>query len=199
MFLVLFFLLMNDFVSFSMGQTKEKMEKNMSAAENMGTPEALVYQTVSYQVKPIASAPRFEKIYTIAEKRCANITETDKEVLCRIVQAEAGGEDAMGKQMVADVVLNRVKCDKFPDTVEDVVFQKSGNKAQFSPIADGRYYKVSVSQETQEAVEKALEGTDSTNGALYFVAAAKANAGNLSWFQRCLTLAASHGNHDFYK
>ena len=58
----------------------------------------------------------------------------DYNVLLKIVEAEAGGEDLIGKIMVANVILNRVNSDRFPNNVTDVVYQKS----QFSPISDGR-------------------------------------------------------------
>ena len=79
--------------------------------------------------------------------------------------------------------------------MEGVVFQGT----QFSPVLDGRYYTVYVTQETRDAVCKALEGEDATGGALYFVNAAKADPGNLAWFERALTLCREHGGHRFYK
>ncbi len=53
-----------------------------------------------------------------------NLSEEDREVLLRIVEAEAGSEDEDGRLLVANVVLNRVVSDLFPDTVPDVVFQR---------------------------------------------------------------------------
>ena len=45
----------------------------------------------------------------------ADYTESDYNVLLRIVQAEAGGCDMKGKILVANVILNRVESDEFPD------------------------------------------------------------------------------------
>lgn len=42
-------------------------------------------------------------------------------VLLRIVEAEAGGEDITGKMLVANVIMNRVQNGRFPDTVTEVV------------------------------------------------------------------------------
>ncbi|MDE6419646.1 MAG: cell wall hydrolase, partial [Lachnospiraceae bacterium] len=61
------------------------------------------------------------------------VSEEDYEALLRIVQAEAGNEDTKGKILVANVVLNRVVDERFPNSVYDVVFQRAGGKAQFSP------------------------------------------------------------------
>lgn len=52
--------------------------------------------------------------------------------LAKIAMAEAESEDTEGKALVMLVVLNRVWSDEFPDTIEDVIFQKG----QFSPISN---------------------------------------------------------------
>ena len=119
--------------------------------------------------------------------------------MLRIVEAEATGEDVTGKMLVANVILNRVNSDKFPDTVEKVVFQKSGKKYQFSPIRDGRYYKVSISETTEEAVERVLDGEDYSQGALYFMSRRQANKSNVRWFDQSLTWLLEYGTHEFYK
>ncbi len=120
------------------------------------------------------------------------------EVLCRIVQAEAGCEDMIGKILVANVVLNRVEDDRFPDTVSEVVFQYSGDTAQFSPIASGSYYTVQVTDETREAVDRALAGEDYSEGALYFAARKAAGSRKMRWFDEHLTRLFAHGGHEFF-
>lgn len=127
------------------------------------------------------------------------LSSTDRNVLLRIVEAEATGEDVKGKMLVANVVLNRVKSGKFPDTVEKVVFQKNGSVYQFSPIKDGRYYKVSVSTETKRAVDRVLNGEDESKGALYFMSRGRAKASSVTWFDRALTRVFKYGTHEFYK
>ena len=120
--------------------------------------------------------------------------ETDYNTLCRIVEAEASGEDIIGKIMVANVILNRVEHERFPDTIYNVVYAKG----QFSPVSSGRINRVKVSEETKEAVERALSGEDYSNGALYFAARKYASKSNMSWFDRALTKVAVHGGHEFF-
>lgn len=127
-----------------------------------------------------------------------DISDKDYEVLLRIVEAEAGGEDETGKLLVANVVLNRVESSKFPDTVEEVVFQKEGDCYQFSPVGNGRYETICISEETYSAVERALMGEDLSEGALYFVSEKYADPEKLEWFHQKLTLLYSHGGHNFY-
>lgn len=120
--------------------------------------------------------------------------EKDYNTLCRIVEAEASGEDIIGKIMVANVVLNRVEHEKFPDSVYKVVYASG----QFSPVSNGRINRVKVSEETKEAVERALSGEDYSEGALYFAARKHASSSNMSWFDRALTKVAVHGGHEFF-
>lgn len=126
------------------------------------------------------------------------VTQEDYESLCRIVQAEAGGEDVQGKVLVAEVVLNRVLSEKFASTVYDVVFERNGGSPQFSPTVDGRYFSVTVMPETIEAVEQALHGEDFSQGALFFSARGKANPYDMAWFDRNLKWLFQHGGHEFY-
>ena len=116
-------------------------------------------------------------------------------VLLRIVEAEAGGEDITGKMLVANVIMNRINSRRFPNTVTEVVYQKShSGRAQFSPTVDGRMDSVTVSEDTVEAVDRVLSGEDSSNGALYF----RSVYSNSGWFDRALTRVIEHGNHIFY-
>lgn len=126
------------------------------------------------------------------------LSENDYEALCRIVQAEAGGEDEKGKILVAEVILNRVRTDGFEDTVYNVIFEKSGGSAQFAPTVDGRYFTVGVTEETREAVEKALYGEDYSQGALFFSARSKANPNDMAWFDHNLKWLFQYGGHEFY-
>ena len=127
------------------------------------------------------------------------LSDEDMEALLRIVEAEAGCEDEEGKLLVANVVLNRVNHKSFPDTVTEVILQKENGVTQFSPVANGRYYRVEVSEETISAVGRALTGEDISEGALYFAARKYADSDKMKWFDENLTFLFSHGGHEFFK
>ncbi len=122
----------------------------------------------------------------------------DYDNLLRIVEAEAGGEDEKGKILVANVVMNRVADDDFPDSITEVIFQRENGVTQFSPVANGRFGKVTVSEETIEAVNKALCGEDYSQGALYFAARKYADSDNMRWFDENLEFLFEHGGHEFF-
>ena len=137
--------------------------------------------------------------YSVMEKEYKyDLSKEDYEALLKIVQAEAGNEDEMGKLLVAGVVINRVNSRRFPDTVTEVVLQQKGGVYQFSPVAIGTYHKTKASQETVEAVEKVLKGEDHTQGALYFVSRKSADPDKLRWFDTSLTRLFEHGGHEFF-
>lgn len=102
-------------------------------------------------------------------------SDTEYKVLLNIVEAEVTGDNPKGvgyekavecKLHVAQVILNRLEDDEFPNNIVDIVFAKK----QFSPTEDGRYGTLEISDATIEAVEKALNAKtpDTTGGALYF-------------------------------
>lgn len=138
------------------------------------------------------------KIKVYAGETPLLITEEDKEVLLRIVEAEATCEDIKGRMLVANVILNRVVSGKFPDSIAEVVFQNNGVTYQFAPIKDGRYWTVEVSDETREAVERVLAGEDHSQGALYFAARRMANQKAMRWFDTSLKYLFRHGVHEFF-
>ena len=133
--------------------------------------------------------------YKYNEKFTKKVTDKEYEILCRIVQAEAGDQDVYGRILVANVILNRVNYEKeFPNDIEGVVFEKK----QFSPISNGSYYRVVVDDVTKEAVDRTLAGEDYSNGALYFFMRSATAASTASWFDT-LTFVCKYGCHEFFK
>ncbi len=122
----------------------------------------------------------------------------DYYTLLQIVEAEATGGDIPSKLLVANVVLNRVKDSHFPDTVYDVVWQRVGGSAQFSPTEDGRIDSCTITNSTIEAVELALQGEDNSQGALFFVARDSASPSNVQWFDSSLVWLFEYGGHEYY-
>lgn len=133
-----------------------------------------------------------EKSYKIFD----DFSKEDRFILYRIVEAEAGDGNIQAKKNVAHVIFNRLKSKKFANNVHDVVFDKH----QFSPISDGRYWKVTIADSTKDAVIKAYEEGDTTGGALYFANMKYvSNAKTRAWFNSMKCLFTDSINHSFYK
>lgn len=120
----------------------------------------------------------------------------DAYLLEKIAMAEAEGEGVEGKALVMLVVLNRVQSNGFPDTISEVIFQKTNNGGwQFSPLQEeGRWYTTEPDQECREALEMIQTGKwDESQGALYFEC-----EGNSDWHRKNLEFLFQYGNHYFY-
>lgn len=60
-------------------------------------------------------------------------TNNDIRLMSAIIFSEAGNQCLAGKQAVGIVIMNRVKSDKFPNNINDVIYQTG----QFSPARNG--------------------------------------------------------------
>lgn len=77
------------------------------------------------QAEPIYIKQYIEVVHQEPNRySCIEIAEEDRELMAAIVYHEARGECFAGQRMVAEVILNRVLSDKFPDTVNGVVYQR---------------------------------------------------------------------------
>ena len=124
--------------------------------EELVADEEVASRSVSERLNHSTSKQRVMNVSVMDRNYIMDITMQDYENMLRIVEAEAGGEDRTGKVLVANVIINRVEDDDFPDSITDVIFQQDNGICQFSPIRDGRFYTGSVSDETIEAVDAAL-------------------------------------------
>jgi len=181
-------------------ETAERAEDEEHASEPAET-EPEVTETSETETEPETDGQAEESAATEPEsgepvtEAFTGYSESDYQVLLRIVQAEAGGCDIEGRVMVANVILNRVADDEFPNTITNVVYQKH----QFSPVSNGSIKRCKVTSETIEAVERALAGEDLTDGALYFMNRRASSQKNVRWFDRHLEFLFKHGNHEFFR
>ncbi|MFB5674292.1 cell wall hydrolase [Paenibacillus terreus] len=122
-----------------------------------------------------------------------SITAQEVLLLQKIVMAEAEGEPYEGKVAVANVVLNRLRSANFPDTIREVIYQK----AQFSPVANGRLKRVHPNAETVKAVNQALEGHKAVpDNTYYFLSLTLADDLTV---HHSRTKVKTIGRHTFYK
>ena len=186
--------------SFCCLKVAERSQYAATAAFRMRLEEGMQEEEAYSRIASLDRADSGQRIidYQVLERQEKEVSESDFQILCKIVEAEAGGEDMNGRILVANVILNRVNSKAFPNSVEGVVFQKSNGIFQFSPIRDGRYHRVKVSEETMEAVERALLGEDYSQGALYFVSRKAAAPEKMQWFDRHLTPLFQYGGHEFF-
>jgi len=85
------------------------------------------------------------------EVDCNEFTYEDAQLLMGIAQAEAGNQGSDGMWLVMSVVLNRVNTPGFPDTIREVIYEKS----KFYVKGIG---KTEISPECHEALARIEKG-----------------------------------------
>jgi spore germination cell wall hydrolase CwlJ-like protein len=114
--------------------------------------------------------------------------------LALVVHTEARGEPLDGQLLVAEVVINRVQSEDYPDTVCAVAFEPH----QFSGLVSiPKFEEMLFSPEWETSVNiaiEALQGGTLGSGATHF----HNNKVRPSWAGK-MTLLGKLGNHTFYK
>lgn len=122
------------------------------------------------------------------------------ECLAKNIYFEAGGEPYNGKVAVAEVTLNRVRSEGYPNTVCGVVYQKSKGICQFSWVCEGKKrvnHRASSWAESMRISQNLLVAKRETNivgNAKFF----HANYVEPNW-SHTKKFVKRIGNHLFYK
>ena len=112
----------------------------------------------------VHAAPQgYSKYGELAEE----VYQDELGLLACTVWAEAGNQDLHGKELVVDVVLNRMDNPNYPDTIKEVIF----DKYQFSTVLDGGLNKAyyNVTEDCYTAVKNELSERNDSE-ALFFCA-----------------------------
>lgn len=162
-------------ISFHVGQAiAADQAQKAEAAEKKA--KALERNIVTENGKPPPSSSK-----TITKPEARAVDPTGKEplddvitCLARTIYWEVRGEEIGGMEAIANVVMNRLGHEGFPDTICEVVTQgREQGACQFSWWCDGRSDDAKEDKSyalAKEIARKALNGhlTDRTDGALYF-------------------------------
>lgn len=124
-------------------------------------------------------------------------TTAERDLLARIMRAEAVGEGSLGMLMVGNVVVNRgiANCLTFKNvnTIYDVIYQKN----QFSGTQSSLFYSNPTTKE-RELANRVIRGEyfhPATN-ALWFYAPSGNDSCKSVWYDQ--TLSGRYKSHCFY-
>ena len=118
----------------------------------------------------------------------SSYSDSDINLLARLIYGEARGESYVGQVAVGAVVMNRIKSSSFPNTMSGVIYQKYA----FTAVADGQI-NLTPDATARKAAQDAMNGWDPSYGAIYYYNPATATS---SWiFSRKTTVTI--GNHVF--
>lgn len=144
-------------INFEIDNAIEEMNYEMTEIETITDKKEwfIAYKSIIEEYSYIIDPP--ETIYDY-------FSEEELDLLFHVVQAEVGDEYSFeSKVNVANVIFNRFYHERFPNTLSDILVCD-----QFSPIADGRYREVEVTEDTILACEYAFMLEDTTDGCLFF-------------------------------
>ncbi len=102
-------------------------------------------------------------ISTSSSSSSSSVSQSDLNLLARMISAEARGEPYVGQVAVGAVILNRVRHPSFPNTISGVLYQSGA----FSALYDGQFNEP-VADSAYKAARDALNGWDPTGGCIYY-------------------------------
>lgn len=144
---------------------------------------------ICISIDTVVEVKEFDCVETQETETAERFTEKEKYMLAKIAMAEAEGCSIKAKELVIRTVLSRIESDKFPNTVEEVIFQKK----QFTPISDGRWNKVEPNEECWQALENVLSSSESKD--ILFFESCKGD----SWHNKNLKLVCEEDGLRFYR
>ena len=130
------------------------------------------------------------KSTTASSGATQSYSNSDINLLARLIYGEARGESYVGQVAVGAVVMNRIKSASFPNTMSGVIYQSYA----FTAVADGQI-NLTPNETAKKAAQDAMNGWDPTYGAIYYYNPKTATS---QWiFSRTTTVTI--GNHVFAK
>ena len=115
--------------------------------------------------------------------------------LSRIIYTETRDQPMAGLIGVGNVVYNRVNSELFPDTVYDVIFERSPEVVQFDPAATNGIF-LQPDERSVIAACMCMEGYNTVGDSMFFVNPRLCDS---TWFENDLQFVVSIGDHDFYR
>lgn len=127
-----------------------------------------------------------------ASRSAAATTSFEKDVrlLAHLIHAEGRGEPYLGQVAIGAVVVNRVRDERFPNTIAGVIYQPGA----FDVVTDGQI-NLPPNETAFRAARDAMNGWDPTNGCIYYYNPAKTT--NKWIWSRPVMLRI--GDHNFAK
>lgn len=113
-------------------------------------------------------------------------SESDIQLLAKIISAESRGEPYQGQVAVGAVIMNRISHPSFPNTLSGVIYQEGA----FSCLYDGGV-NAAVADSAYQAAREAVNGSDPTGGAIYYYNPAK-TTNKWIWSRQVIAVIGAH-------
>lgn len=111
----------------------------------------------------------------IVQKEAIMTSAPELNILAALIQCEAGGEPYEGQVAVGAVVMNRVRCGGYPNSIAEVIYASG----QFSPANSGKMTNLVLSGNIKpsclQAAQEAVNGYSNVGDAMHFRRAGSRN------------------------
>lgn len=142
-----------------------KVEFDLDTAESV---EAIQAREAAEKEAARAQAAAQREATRKQQKEAVLTSASELNILAALVQCEAGGESYEGQLAVASVVMNRVRCGAYPNTITDVIYASG----QFSPANSTKMSNLALSGNIKasclQAAQEAINGNCNIGDALHF-------------------------------
>lgn len=142
-----------------------KVEFDLDTAESV---EAIKAREEAEKEAARAQAAAEREATRKQQKEAVLTSASELNILAALVQCEAGGESYEGQLAVASVVMNRVRCGAYPNTVTDVIYASG----QFSPANSTKMSNLALTGNIKasclQAAQEAINGNCNVGDALHF-------------------------------
>lgn len=142
-----------------------KVEFDLDTAESV---EAIHAREAAEKEAARAQAAAEREATRKQQKEAVLTSASELNILAALVQCEAGGESYEGQLAVASVVMNRVRCGAYPNTITDVIYASG----QFSPANSTKMSNLALSGNIKasclQAAQEAINGNCNIGDALHF-------------------------------
>ena len=142
-----------------------KVEFDLDTAESV---EAIQAREAAEKEAARAQAAAEREATRKQQKEAVLTSASELNILAALVQCEAGGVSYEGQLAVASVVMNRVRCGAYPNTITDVIYASG----QFSPANSTKMSNLALSGNIKasclQAAQEAINGNCNIGDALHF-------------------------------
>ena len=169
-------------------EANEKAKAEKAAAVSAAAEQAFAGKGTELAASAVVTAA--------AKKDVIAYSAQEFDMMCSVVMSEVGYMSEDFKLAVANVIINRVKSEKFPDTVYEVLHQEN----QFNAIENYYTRRLVPDDEVIDCVRRALagEGAELIKGATFYYAPSLSSERAIQFFEK-LDYRATVGNARFFR
>ena len=143
------------------------VEFDIDTAESMAS---IIAREEAQKAKEAAEAAAAAEVAAKrnAQKQAVLATASEVDILAALIQCEAGGESYEGQLAVGSVVMNRVRCGGYPNSIAEVIYASG----QFVPASKGRMESLilngNIKASCVQAAQEVIGGRCNVGDALHF-------------------------------